>query len=415
MGLIRFELKKLAGNKFFFVALAVMIAACILLNCGYREYTAEIEEVKSWGIEDYTPAPFLESCEMTRKNVAMRRENYAPFLGRTDAELETFAADMMEKYNLNVLDMDALISLGDRAMEETGYWGTDDSDNALILAYSLLDGRDDVLAQNMDKVIRSAQAFGREALEDGDNYGIRRNQQIIRLYSVPRGDIRSDVRGWNSLALNNNTILFVGLMLLLTCAGSVSGEQDRQTWLLLHTAKNGKGKTLAAKYGAGILLAAGLTVLFHGVLAGCVWFHSGLMGITQPVAAVDELSLAPYPWTVWQYLLVCLGCNLFAAAALSVVLTTVSALAKNSILAYGAGALVLGGCLWLALQPPRNEWLSGPLAISQTTRFFDSYHTADLFGFPVLWVVVLAVLWTALGLLLAILAHKWSHRKRGAV
>ncbi len=416
--LTRFELKKMAGNKFFFVALAVLMAACVLLNCGYRQYIEQKEELESWGVdfgEDYEYPSFLKSCEDNRKSVEMRRRNYAPFLNRTDAELEAFAADMMEKYGLEVLDFDSLIALGDRALEETGYWGTDCTDSDLILSFALLDGRDDVLAGSMEKVIQAAQAFGREALEDGDNYGIRRNLQIIKLYEIPRGDIRSDVRGWNSFAMENNTILFVGLMLLLACAGSVSGEQDRLTWLLLHTAKNGKGKTLAAKYLAGILLSALLTVLFQGVLVGCIWFHTGFMGLTQPVAAVDELALVPYTWTVWQYLLVCLACNLVAAALISTVLTTVSALSKNSILSYGAGALVLGGCLWLAFNPPRNEWLSGPLAISQTTRFFDSYYTANLFGFPVLWVLTLAVLWTVLCILAALVAHRITHRKRGAV
>ncbi len=46
--------------------------------------------------------------------------------------------------------------------------------------------------------------------------------------------------------------------------------------------------------------------------------------------------------------------------------------------------------------PPKTEWLAGPLALSSPLKYFDSYDTANLFGFPVLWAVVQAVLWCAL-------------------
>ncbi len=90
-------------------------------------------------------------------------------------------------------------------------------------------------------------------------------------------------------------MLLVFLMVLLTCAGNVSGERDRQTWLLLHTAKNGKGKTLTAKYLAGAASAAVLTILFQLTSLGAILFRGGLLGFNQPVAALEQLRLFPIP------------------------------------------------------------------------------------------------------------------------
>ena len=62
--------------------------------------------------------------------------------------------------------------------------------------------------------------------------------------------------------------------------------------------------------------------------------------------------------------------------------------------------------------PPKTEWLAGPLALSSPLKYFDSYDTANLFGFPVLWAVVQAVLWCALSGVCVWLAQKVYHRKR---
>ena len=100
---------------------------------------------------------------------------------------------------------------------------------------------------------------------------------------------------------------------------------------------------------------------------------------------------------------------------LSVLLQTISALCRSSVISYGVGAVVLGGCALLAYFPPRAELLAGPLSLANPLKYFETYYTANLFGFPVLWAVVQAVLWSALCAISIFLAHKVYHRKRGAV
>lgn len=415
--LIRFELKKMLGGRFFPIALGLLLAVNILLNCGIPNYLLVREAVVSGtALGSETPETFTywSYTAGNRQITAGKAERYGALSRLTAEEEAAFVAAMEEKYG-----EDAFVPFRpdwpEEALQPSGYFeGLPDS--VVITAYRDLLDMDQQIEEARADVIPAAQRFGREALEDGDNYGIRRNLDIIRLYSEPQARAAADVVGWNTFLLETpSTMLLVCLLLLLACAGSVSGENDRRTWLLLHTARYGKGRTLAAKYIAGAVTAVGLTVLFQLAALGAVWFYGGLLGAAGPVTAIVELRLFPYVMTVWQYALLALACQAFAAVALSVLLTTVSALSPTGVVSYAAGTVLLGGCLLLAYFPPRAELLSGPLALSVPLRYFDTYYTADLFGFPVLWALVQAALWCLLGVGCVVLAHRTYHRKRGAV
>ena len=415
--LIRFELKKMLGGRFFPIALGLLLAVNILLNCGIPNYLLVREAVVSGtALGSETPETFTywSYTAGNRQITAGKAERYGALSRLTAEEEAAFVAAMEEKYG-----EDAFVPFRpdwpEEALQPSGYFeGLPDS--VVITAYRDLLDMDQQIEEARADVIPAAQRFGREALEDGDNYGIRRNLDIIRLYSEPQARAAADVVGWNTFLLETpSTMLLVCLLLLLACAGSVSGENDRQTWLLLHTARYGKGRTLAAKYIAGAVTAVGLTVLFQLAALGAVWFYGGLLGAAGPVTAIVELRLFPYVMTVWQYALLALACQAFAAVALSVLLTTVSALSPTGVVSYAAGTVLLGGRLLLAYFPPRAELLSGPLALSVPLRYFDTYYTADLFGFPVLWALVQAALWCLLGVGCVVLAHRTYHRKRGAV
>lgn len=415
--LTRYELKKLLGGKFFLTALCLLLAVNVLLNCGIQDFLTWMEAVEKGETLGEVPEEsthfwgYMAGC---RRTAELLRKRYAVFEDMTLEERTAFETAMREKYGGDVFNPFFIPT--DEMMTAPGYFGEETSDFGYISDYSGLMSSNQSIQEDRERAVRAAQAFGREALEDGDNYGIRRNLNIIRLYTVPQPKVASPIRGWNVFLLETPfTMLLVFLLVLLSCAGSVSGENDKQTWLLLHTAKNGKGKTLAAKYLAGAIGAAGFTVLFQLVALGAVWFQDGLLGASCPVSALQELRLFPYVMTVWQYALLVLACRTFAAVMLSVLLTSVSALSRSSVISYAAGALLLGGCLLLVYFPPKTEWLSGPLALSSPLKYFDSYCTANLFGFPVLWVVVQAALWGVLGAGCMFLAHRVYHRKRGAV
>ena len=400
--LVRYELKKQLSGSFFVILLVLLLAVNVLLNCGIREYRDYIKQYEQDVGQEY-PYNFWES----KKNERIGREYSQKNYDILNTDMEGFAAAMIEKYGEDVFDTFGM--LPEEAYQRPGYFGDEWSDDSLIWTYTSLMTENEDLTRSLNKAVEAAKAYGREALKDGDNYGIRRNIDIIELYTVPRGRIASPVRGWDDVLFGTYTMLFVFLMILLACGGSFSSEREKQTVLLLHTSKYGKGMTMVAKYLSGAVIAAGLTVIFQLCTIGAVWFKEGFMGLNQPAAAMEQTTMLSWPMTVWQYALVHLVCQILAAVLLSVIVNSISALSKTSILSYVAG--VLGLALLLLMQSAKHEWLMGPLSLADPVRYFDSYCTANIFGFPVLWVIVQTLLWAVIGGGCVYAAHRRFHRK----
>ena len=400
--LVRYELKKQLSGSFFVILLVLLLAVNVLLNCGIREYRDNAKQYEINVGQEY-PYGFWEAKKNERIGFGYTQRNYDIL----NTDMEGFAAAMIEKYGEGVFDPFGMPP--EEANQRPGYFGDEWSDASLIWAYSSLLTENEDLTRSLHKAVEAAKAYGREALEDGDNYGIRRNIDIIELYTVPRGQITGLIRGLDDVLFGTHTMLFVFLMILLACGGSFCSEREKKTVLLLHTSKYGKGMTMVAKYLSGAVIAAGLTVIFQLCTVGAVWFKEALVGLDQPAAAMEQTTMLSWPMTVWQYALVHLGCQILAAVLLSVIINSISALSKTSILSYVVGVLSLA--LLLLMQSAKNEWIMGPLSLADPVRYFDTYCTANIFGFPVLWVIVQTLLWAVIGAACVYAAHRRFHRK----
>lgn len=400
--LVRYELKKQLSGSFFVILLVLLLAVNVLLNCGIREYRDNVKQYEIDVGQEY-PYGFWEAKKNERIGFGYTQRNYDIL----NTDMEGFAAAMIAEYGEDVFDPFGM--LPEETYQLPGYFGDDCSDGSLIWAYSTLLTENEDLTRSIHKAVEAAKAYGREALEEGDNYGIRRNIDIIELYTVPRDQITSPIKGWDDVLFGTHTMLFVFLMILLACGGSFCAEREKQTVLLLHTSKYGKGMTMVAKYLSGAIIAAGLTVIFQLSTIGAVWFKEGFMGLNQPAAAMEQTTMLSWPMTVWQYALVHLVCQILAAVLLSVIVSSISTLSKTSILSYVAGVLSLA--LLLLMQSAKHEWLMGPLSLADPVRYFDSYCTANIFGFPVLWVIVQTLLWAVIGGGCVYAAHWRFHRK----
>ena len=400
--LVRYELKKQFSGSFFVILLVLLLAVNVLLNCGIREYRDNAKQYEMDVGQEY-PYGFLESKKNEKLIFQYTQGNYDIL----NTDLDGFAAAMIEKYGEDVFDTFGI--LPEEAYQRPGYFGDEWSDDSLIWTYTSLMTENEDLTKSLYKAAEAAKAYGREALEEGDNYGIRRNIDIIELYTVPRDQITCLVKGWDDVLFESQTMLFVFLMILLTCGGSFSSEREKQTVLLLHTSKYGKGVTMIAKFLSGAIIATGLTVIFQLCTVGAVWFKEGFMGLDQPAAAMEQMTMLSWPMTVWQYALVHLVCQILAAVLLSVIISSISALSKTSVLSYVVGVLSLA--LLLLMQSAKNEWIMGPLSLADPVRYFDSYCTANIIGFPVLWVVLQTLLWAAIGGGCVYAAHRRFHLK----
>lgn len=380
--LVYFELKKAVVNRFFAIAFAAAALMCFLLQCGIQEYGDYLQGVEA-ARRDGEPAEalsFFEYVSIDRKAASLSKKSFSAIAAMTDEELWE-AVETNEEYRYHAQTVELLNSAAEERLSE---------------------------------VLRSAESFLSEAEAQGDTYSARRNREILRLYSMPRARITAQIPYGGETLIGSPAMPITFLLILLAAAPSAAGERDRRTWLLLHTSKNGKGKTLAAKYFSGWLIGVGLTAVFKLVSVLALYFKGGLLGAAQPVTAIEELILCPYPLLVWQYAMLSLACQMFTAVILSTILTAVSALSKNSLTACALGALVLGACLMPLYFPPKSEWLMGPLALAEPFRYFNRYYDCGLFGAPVPWAAVQGVISALAGAALALISGNIYCRKRRA-
>ena len=410
--LLAFELRKIGKTPFF--PLALLLAVELLLSCGLGEYLESQETLRQLTGEQGTG--FWQAASLARRNTRLTGERYALLGGLSQEERETFFQAMEQQYGEDIWQEGsaALLNPTPAMLEVPGYF-PDCSDLDAILTWQDLAGRNQQLEEQLSRVLRAAASFLEEEEEAGNGYGIRRNRQILALYEQPRGEITGAVVGWDSWLRDTSAMLLASLWILLTAAGSVSAERDRQTWLLLHTAPWGRGKTLVAKWLANLALAAAAVLLLRGAQLGGVWFRGGLAGAGQPAASLEELALCPFPFSLWQYALVTLGLQVFAAWVLATMFTALSGVSRSGLAAYGTSALLLG-LFWLPVYlPPQSLWLAGPLSLAKPEQYFSGYVTANAAGFPVLWGVLQPALWAVLAGAGLLLAGKLHCRERRAL
>lgn len=410
--LVLFELKKSLRNRFFAAVFCAALAVNFLLHCGigdYREYTALWEQADP-EVKAASPLrDFWTYSAENRSTARYYRELYGFVAGLTDGEKAAALGAIEARYGKGVLE-DPYGAL-DQGIDSVPGCFASYSDLTVLTALSALSDRNAEMEDAVRKVLSGAASLKAEAEADGDLYNVRRNSEILRLYSLPRGTVTVGMGDAGERLFSAPTMKLVFLLLLLTAAASVSGERSRGTWALLCTAKNGRGTTLLAKYAAGWVSAAVLTAVFQFDALLALAFRGALPVWEQPVAALGSLRLCPYPMTVRQFFLLSLFLQTFSASLFATLVTTVSALCGTGVVSYGIGALLLGGGALLAEFPPKNVWLWGPLSLSEPVRYFDGYFSCDLFGRPVLWVVVHLALWTAVAAGLVCLAMEAVRRE----
>ena len=416
--LTRYELRKMVGNKFFLIVLALLLILDVLLSCGIRQFEGRFSDISPEEMKELDQDLVAEALAMSYWDFARESRGFVPsdlarFVEMTPEERQDFEDAMREKYGEDVFGFSAMPT--EEMMAVPGYFGDTWNDFTAVVNYKEWLTRNQDIEDARQSVVRSAEALGREAVMTGDDYGIRRNLRILDLYEVPRKTVACGINGWPLFLDDTAPLILACLLVFLACSGSFTSERETGVWLLLQSSRHGKGEVFLAKYLAGSITAAGLTVLFEGVAMASTRFYRGFAGGGTTVAALQDLRYCPYLWTMAQYAAVVLLCRLFGAVLLSVLLNIVSAVSKNGIISYGIGAVLLGGSLALSYFPPKLELLSGPLSLLQPQRYFASYYTANLFGFPIPWILVQLVLWSLLALGGALLAWRLYGRKRGAV
>ncbi len=389
--LVLYELKKSLKDRFVPVIMMVLLMISAIPFCLLGEYADAMRQYKMAGVQTISLPAYVKNMRDAGKE---RMEKSRVFTRMTALERETFENSMREKYGEDVFTAEFLPPQEGMA-ELPGVLGEKVSDlEAIFMVRDLMRENKEIQA-DMENVIRSAKALGRDAVRREDDYAVRRNLKIIELYSVKRKEARGIILGWDQFLFSGQSAVCAFLLILLVSAGSFAREKDEGVRDFLMTARNGKGRTAFAKYAAcGITGGAVAFLCWLASLAG-TGLTVGLCGHEESVCRLAELRFCPWPLTIGEYALIMLLCQVLAGVFVAILLAALSAVMPGGAVSYAAGVLLLGVFLRLLYALPRREYLAGPASLADPRRFFASYYTADAFGYPMQWLLLQTLLMTA--------------------
>ena len=162
--LIRFELKKMLSGKFFWIVLCLLLAVNILLSCGawelYNLFMDADENVLSTAEEGFS---FFDYFTSSRHATESMRRRYGVLAEISQEERDAFEAAMGEKYGQDIWEY---LVPTEEMLTVPGYFGGNLSDLDYISAYTDMKKWNAEIEETYQNVLRSAKAYGREALEE---------------------------------------------------------------------------------------------------------------------------------------------------------------------------------------------------------------------------------------------------------
>ncbi|GAF14713.1 hypothetical protein JCM19046_848 [Bacillus sp. JCM 19046] len=219
------------------------------------------------------------------------------------------------------------------------------------------------------------------------------------------------VNGWNSVfALIEPffSVLLLAIMILLGVTPVFADEYTKRTAGLILATKHGRRKVVTAKVLASLMYTATIFSLFHVANFVLQLFIVGsFSGGDAPMQSLpsylyafsfDHL-LAPYDWTIWQYFLVTMAVQLVACLCFTILVVFLSMLLKQTLFTF----FLAGGLLafpFLLRQFGMDEGFFAYLnsfsylEFIRVERLFQAYEAYNLFGYPVLYPIMLVVIFT---------------------
>jgi len=179
--------------------------------------------------------------------------------------------------------------------------------------------------------------------------------------------------------LTDAVLAFIALTLAF---GFIILPKEDGLFALLKPMKNGRGKLLAAKFGALLCLLFFATVLIYCVnlLIGHTLF--GLGSLSRPVQSLYGFSACRYAISVWQYLILFILHKFLWAASLGCLFLCVCVFIRSSIgVCFATITLLLANILCFQSAEP---WIrmTSLIWVSDTRWYFSGYYNLSFFSYP---------------------------------
>ncbi len=382
--MIRYELRKLLGNRFLLISLALLL----LLNCGVSYYTAT--ESRETPVSDAQKEFLIYYLNHTEEAEAYAAEIDAFQKAQLELEIEAIrngeeyeAKKYPNRYNIDGLTDEYLIRWARDTVNSAGSYRAD-------------------IAEVIDRAKRNLAELQSQGY--GDSYAANYQREVIREYreildSGLQIGLESD-HGWNAYYnyAAGDLLLFAFVMIL----ASALFLQEKQSgfWGMIRTTRRGRMETGVSKLATlgisvtvALLLFAGSSFAVYGLICGYSSPHNVLQ-------VLDSFRLSNLQITVGQYLSIHLLLKWSSALVFGAVVVLIS-LFFNHPAAACSGSVVVFGSQYLlrffpyldADNPFRNLNL---LTVSESIRLTGRLRTLDVFGSaqPALlcWAIVAVIL-----------------------
>ena len=388
--MIRYELKKLLGNKFvvFFFAF-LFLANAVLAFVGATQYDTiagvtkvpieerqTVNDLFDWYGED--PEAFLKEYNDTLSNMDKLREV------QMQMSMDMMMASLTGKDSSTITITDYWPEYNEEIQAKITDYATHYKYFNQVKTY--LEG----LPAQYDSVISRAESAKKEykmlGYED-DDYLLRYQDEVIATYEVSKLlPIELErANGWAPYFSFTNGNICLMLFLLVLIPAFFLDEKSNGTQPIIRATYRGRVQLVLSKYAAlfiaslvAVLTFSAGTMLIYGVEFG------GYSSLGNFVQIFSVYANCPYIVTVGDYLALSLLIKTLTLFALGSVLLTASLLLKNHILTYLAGLVVSGANFifyftdFLDVNSPLR--LLNLFTIMDTQECFSRYYALNVFN-----------------------------------
>lgn len=389
--MIRYEIKKLLGNKFIPIFFVIMFALNLLLSYyaaplsrGELNLHSELD-AETQAIVDEMYARYEANPETFMEEFSSCRAYYLISVEKSSLVAEKNMEAMMrgEEGNYTIQDVWPEYNEEIRAMVDLYF-------NTYRYFYRVSGYVTEEYPALLDQVIDNAKLFQEEYLAYGmsaDSYEYRYQSDVIDVYSVNKNlPIRfEDRKGWDMYFTYTDGNICMLLFVLVLIPGLLLDEKKNGTFPILRATKQGRLALIVTKYVTLLLVSAASVLLFSGATWVIFGLESGGYSSLSNFAQIFEVNVyCPYIVTVGEYLGLTLLIKILTLFAVGSLLMTVSLLVRNHALSYLAG-LIFGGANFAVhftdfLDTDHPLRLLNIFTVMDTEVCFTRYHAINMFG-----------------------------------
>ena len=384
--MLRYEIKKILGNRFVVFFFLLMFAVNAVLSAVSvmsipaspetdlsAEELAAIEEIFARYEED--PEAFLTEMDTL----------YAYSQRFTEVQVQMTMDAMMNGVDLSTLSIqDYWPEYNDEIWEKIQEY------NGTYRYFRNIKNYIDVTRiEKYDEVIARAEAAKIEYVAFGmseNSYDYRYQDDVIDIYTVGKYvplEIERDI-GWNHYFAYADGNICLILFLLVLVPGLLLDEKKNGTYPIIRATKRGRLTTMLAKLAAMLSVIVIAVITFSATTLILFGAEFGFSSLTNYIQIFDDYLFCPYIVTVGEYLGLSLIIKILTLFSLGTVILTASFLLRNYALTYLTG-LVIGGVNFFVYFTDYLD-INSPLRLLNIFTIMDAevcfsrYYAINVFG-----------------------------------